>query len=454
MKKLILCVDDEKIVLNSLKEQLIHQLPDDYKIDVAQSGLEALEIIEEYKAEGYDILLVISDYVMPGMQGDEFLSKVHHDYPESVKILLTGQANLEGISNIINKAGLFRYIQKPWEREDLVLATVEAIKSFEKDRHIEVQNEALRSRNKTLEKWANSVVETLSMTLDQRDSTTSGHSNRMSELAVSIALYIKDSDDPHFRHVSFDEHAIEAVRIASLLHDVGKIGIRENILLKSSRLTKNQLEIVSNRFKLLACHLSHYDQEEITKDELMFLNHHEEWIKKLEKINIKGGLLQDEINFIHMLSLIEILHHHDQNHSGEILRLLDDHYTDALLVKFGNLTSNERRVMESHAEMTYDILSNIPWPEELGDIPSIAANHHERLDGSGYYLGLKGDEIHCSSKILAVLDVYEALTSSDRPYRSPLSSEKALEILEQEADQGKLDIKIIEILKSILEKEK
>jgi HD-GYP domain-containing protein (c-di-GMP phosphodiesterase class II) len=151
--------------------------------------------------------------------------------------------------------------------------------------------------------------------------------------------------------------------------------------------------------------------------------------------------------------LIEILHHHDHNHSGEILTLLDDNHAEALLVKFGNLTSKEREIMESHAKMTYDILSNIPWPDELGDIPSIAANHHERLDGSGYYKGLKGDDIHCSSKILAVLDVYEALTSSDRPYRSPLSSEKAFEILKQEAYQGKLDIRIIEILESIIERE-
>ncbi|MBN2794285.1 MAG: response regulator [Clostridia bacterium] len=450
LKKLILCVDDEKIVLNSLKEQLMNQLPHNYKIDVAQSGMEALEIIEEYKEEGYDILLVISDYVMPGMQGDEFLAKVHQDYPESVKILLTGQANLEGISNIINQAGLFRYIQKPWEREDLVLATVEAIKSFEKDRTIEAQNKSLIERNEALEKWANAVVNTLSMTLDKRDTTTSGHSNRMADFAVAIARSIQKSNDPHFECNGFDENSIEALRIAALLHDVGKIGIKENILLKDARIHYDHLEAILNRFNLYRCDLKHQDYESLTKDEKMFLNQFEIWTTKLKEINIKGGLNVEDVNFIAMLSLLEISHINNSQEEFKIKKLITDDEAEALQVRFGNLTKAEREIMESHAKFTYDILSQIPWPKELGDVASIASSHHERLDGSGYYNHLEGKDIPCASRILAVLDVYEALTSKDRPYRSPQSPEKAIEILEQEGRNGKMDSKIIAILKELL----
>lgn len=452
MKKLILCVDDEKIVLNSLKEQLVHQLPNNYKIDIAQSGLEALEVIEEYKTDGYDILLVISDYVMPGMQGDEFLAKVNNQYPESVKILLTGQANLEGISNIINNAGLFRYIQKPWEREDLVLSTLEAIKSFEKDRQIELQNQALKSRNETLEKWANSAVETLSVTLDSRDTTTAGHSKRMSEYAVQIAQFIRDSQSPHFEEVTFDDHAIEALRIASLLHDVGKIGIKEDVLLKSSRITEERMLIISNRFNYLACNLNHHIKN-LSKDEILFLNNFKEWLLRLDTINHKGHLIQEDLDFIHQVNKLKIKNPNKDTNNRQFIRLLEEDELENLSIINGNLTKKERKIIESHAELTYSILSNIPWPPELGDIPTIAADHHERLDGSGYYKGLEADEIHVSSKILAVLDVYEALTSKDRPYRKPLSSDKALEILNLEAKKGKMDGNIIQILKEIIDKE-
>lgn len=109
----------------------------------------------------------------------------------------------------------------------MVLATVEAIKSYEKDRTIEEQNKNLLLRNEELLKWASAVVETLSTTLDSRDTTTFGHSHRMADYAVEIANYIKNSKDPYFKDSNFNDNSIEALRIAALLHDVGKIGIRE-----------------------------------------------------------------------------------------------------------------------------------------------------------------------------------------------------------------------------------
>lgn len=448
--KLILCVDDEKIVLNSLKEQLRNQLPNNYTIDVAQSGLEALELIDEYKAEGFDILLIISDYVMPGMQGDEFLSKVHNDYPESVKILLTGQANLQGISNIINRAGLFRYIQKPWEREDLVLATIEAIKSFEKDRLIELKNKDLKVRNEQLEKWAHAVVETLGLTLDSRDTTTAGHSHRMADYAVNIAKAIQNSDDPHFKAAHFNNHDIKAIEIAALLHDIGKIGIPESILLKSARLSKTVMEKLELRFYLFYNHLKTLPKEILTLDEIEFMSHYLNWLSKIKDLNEKNYLTSTDTQFIEKIESLKIIHRPLDEQINNNHSLLTFEESESLKIRYGNLTQGERNIMELHAELTYEILSRIPWPKELVNIPAIAADHHERLDGSGYYKGLTAHEIHCGSKILAVLDVFEALTSNDRPYRAPVSESKAIEILKLEANAGKMDMRIIEILENLL----
>lgn len=129
-KKAIICVDDEKIVLDSLKKELKENF-NDHTIEIAESGDEGLEIIEELVEDGYDVQLVISDYVMPEMKGDEFLIEVYKQLPKSKLLLLTGQATMEGVTNAVNNAKLYRYIAKPWDKEDLILTVKEALKSYE-----------------------------------------------------------------------------------------------------------------------------------------------------------------------------------------------------------------------------------------------------------------------------------------------------------------------------------
>jgi DNA-binding NtrC family response regulator len=120
-EKVILCIDDESIVLDSLKEQIQQGFKGDYIVETAESGDEALEILDELISEGKEIQIVIADFIMPGMKGDALLSKIHSQKPAAKKILLTGQASIEGVSNAINNANLYRFISKPWEKDDLVI---------------------------------------------------------------------------------------------------------------------------------------------------------------------------------------------------------------------------------------------------------------------------------------------------------------------------------------------
>lgn len=152
-KPTILCVDDEKVVLDSLKTQLRNYLVKDCNVEVAESGEEALEIIEDLLDEfGEPPYLVISDMIMPNMKGDELLSKVREKCPQTLSILLTGQAEKADIINAINTAGLYRYIPKPWEAEDLNLTVKEAIAAFANARELEKQKEQLIIMNRDLEK--------------------------------------------------------------------------------------------------------------------------------------------------------------------------------------------------------------------------------------------------------------------------------------------------------------
>lgn len=129
-KPFILCVDDEKIILNSLNKQLTRQFSDIYELEFAESGKEGLEIIEELTEDGDSLAMVISDMLMPAMDGDEFLAKVHQSYPNPMKILLTGQAELDSATNGINNAHLFRVIIKPWEEQDLLLTIEKGLQQY------------------------------------------------------------------------------------------------------------------------------------------------------------------------------------------------------------------------------------------------------------------------------------------------------------------------------------
>jgi CheY-like chemotaxis protein len=135
-KRVILCVDDEKIILDSLESELSQKLPSNYIIELAESGEEAFEIIEELVEDGLDIALVVSDYIMPGMKGDEVLIKAHEIVPDALKIMLTGQADANAVGNVINKAKLYQYVSKPWEKDELWLTINSALENYEQHKSI------------------------------------------------------------------------------------------------------------------------------------------------------------------------------------------------------------------------------------------------------------------------------------------------------------------------------
>ena len=129
-KDVILCIDDEQIILNSLSKQLIRKFGTRFEYEFAESGEEALEILNELEEDGKTVVMAVSDQIMPGMYGDEFLTKFHDKYPKSIKILLTGQAALDSAMNAINKADLYRYLTKPWNEDDFLLTVDRGLQQY------------------------------------------------------------------------------------------------------------------------------------------------------------------------------------------------------------------------------------------------------------------------------------------------------------------------------------
>lgn len=162
----ILCVDDEEIILESLGEELARAVGNLYDIELAQSGLDALAIAEQLQAEGIDLTLVISDQMMPGMTGDELLTEIHRLLPETMTILLTGQSRLEDVRKALNQANLYRYITKPWDSTDLMLTVQEAVRSYEQKRQLLQQRVALQESNVNLQKNLSLLQATLEAAVD------------------------------------------------------------------------------------------------------------------------------------------------------------------------------------------------------------------------------------------------------------------------------------------------
>ena len=263
------------------------------------------------------------------------------------------------------------------------------------------------------------------------------------------------------KDIVFTVDQIKEIRYASLLHDFGKIGVRESILTKAQKLFPHELETVllrlqtigavneAKNWKQCAEHLAQLielQQKFDPKGELgKSLWNVDAFKMQLEKVR-KGILKANESQVLEKDFDIEHLMENIQKMSDDIgQKILNPNEVIRLSVKRGTLSPEERRQIESHVSHTYDFLSQIAWTEQLQTVPDIAHAHHEKLDGSGYPRRLRADQIPVQSRMMAISDIYDALTAFDRPYKKAVDVTRALDILHDEAKGGKLDQSLLNI---------
>ncbi|PIR22690.1 MAG: phosphohydrolase [Deltaproteobacteria bacterium CG11_big_fil_rev_8_21_14_0_20_45_16] len=261
--------------------------------------------------------------------------------------------------------------------------------------------------------------------IESRDPTTSGHSERVALLTIGLAQEVHESKQKAFKSTHFNQLQMKELRYASLLHDFGKIGVPEKVLVKAKKLYPEQLDVMSSRFDAL---ISSFPERRGEFEEI--------WGKILEA-NEPTVLVEDlKANLEHLLGLeFDIL--------NKKIPLIKEEEWAQLSVKKGSLSEAERGQIESHVLHTIKFLEKIPWTGDLKRVPSIAAAHHEKLDGRGYPYGLLANKIPLESQIMAVADVYDALTAMDRPYKRAVSQEKALAILNEEAKRLSLNADLV-----------
>jgi HD-GYP domain-containing protein (c-di-GMP phosphodiesterase class II) len=312
--------------------------------------------------------------------------------------------------------------------------------------------------------------------IESRDPTTAGHSERVSKLSVRLSQEVNSVSSGRLASIRFNERQIEEIRYAALLHDFGKISIPESIVQKGKKLYPHQLIELSYRFNLLRrtwelecaeqkfTHLlnpplEHRHQAGENCQHCGYLQQLDlELNAKLDRLQAYWELLnklnQPDVvctpEFAQKLDTIvtdlqELARYTYRDLDGNLQPLLTPAEIEQLLIPRGSLTADERSIVESHVSHTYDFLRKIPWTKHLRNVPKIAGSHHEKLDGSGYPRGLTASEIPVQSQIMTIADIYDALTASDRPYKSRLPLDRTLAILHQEAAAGKLETNLLEL---------
>lgn len=310
-------------------------------------------------------------------------------------------------------------------------------------------------------------VKTSVQVIEARDPCTFGHSERVAVLVVRLGEEINDISDGPLGSVQFSDRQIQELRYAALLHDFGKVGVPEPVLTKAKKLYPWELEVMKKRFTIARQSLEIDCLQKKYQLLLEYSNNHWQNSTECPHCQVLDGLDQDKSQAIEQLNefwqMIQIANQPEvlasqpiekldalsqityKDLDGKVKPLVTTEEIEQLLVTQGNLTSSERQVIESHVTHTYEFLKQIPWTTGLKNVPQISYGHHEKLDGSGYPLGLKREQIPIQTQIMTIADIYDALTAGDRPYKHGLPTVTALKILRKEANDNKINTDILNI---------
>ncbi|MCB9746386.1 MAG: GAF domain-containing protein [Alphaproteobacteria bacterium] len=277
--------------------------------------------------------------------------------------------------------------------------------------------------------------------IEARDPSTAGHSQRVARLTTALARAASESEAPAFREARFSEQEIEELHYASILHDFGKVGVPEHVLLKADKLYPWELEGLELRFRVAALQtklegvlLRVAEGELNSRVEVL-----EQDLALVRRINRAGSRMSEE-DYQRLRTIAARWWLED---TGEpVLRRRE---LTRLCIPRGTLDEEERRAIQMHVVHTFNFLKVIPWTRNLARVPELAHAHHEKLDGTGYPLGLQAPQIPYGARLMTIADIFDALTAGDRPYKTGMSVGRAVRILRMEAEAGHVEREAVEL---------
>lgn len=297
--------------------------------------------------------------------------------------------------------------------------------------------------------------------IEQRDPTTSGHSLRVASYTGRLAEAVDAAPRGPYAAAHFNREQMKEIRYAALLHDFGKVGVREEVLVKAKKLYPLQLDIVRQRFDYIRKEI---ETSNVRRKLQVFLDRDrgdalQEIARLSEDFEQRLKKIEDYVRFVLQANEPTLL---EQSQSRKLKEIANQFFVDPqgverpylnadefrlLSIPKGSLDDAERRQIESHVIHTFNFLSQIPWTRELRKVPEIARAHHEKLNGTGYPYKLKGDEIPLPTKMMTICDIFDALTAADRPYKRAVPTDRALGILEDCVRADEIDPELFRLFR-------
>jgi HD-GYP domain-containing protein (c-di-GMP phosphodiesterase class II) len=366
-----------------------------------------------------------------------------------------------GVLQLINRKRDFASrLASPEEAARQIIAysphTVKIVKALAGQAAVSIENSQLYE---AIERLFEGFVKAAVHAIEQRDPTTSGHSERVASQTVALATAVDRLQDGPFRLVNFTREQIREIRYAGLLHDFGKVGVREQVLVKAKKLYEHELDLIRQRHAFIR----RSAEWEFERERADFLLQHERngfeaFVQELtERRRLALETADRFLRVVQASNEPTVLAEGDFAQLGEFAAM---HYVDIdgnpqpylapieqkhLSIRKGSLDDRERLEIESHVTHTFEFLRKIPWTRSLANIPDIARGHHEKLNGSGYPRRVQGEAIPLQTRMMTIADIFDALTAQDRPYKRALPATRALDILTDEVKQGQLDAELFKI---------
>jgi len=366
-----------------------------------------------------------------------------------------------GVLQLINrKRNLEAMLATPAEVEQHVVPfskrTVELVTALAGQAAVAIENGQLY---REIERLFEGFVQAAVRAIEQRDPTTFGHSGRVADMTVRLATVVDQAAEGLYRSHKFTREQLREIRYAGLLHDFGKVGVREQVLVKAKKLYPLQLELIRQRHDFVR----RSAEQEFWRKRAEFLETHgrkgyEQFLRGLEQEHAHA--LAELDGFMAAVAraneptvlparrfdeLLDLAGRTYADLAGTARPYLTDEEVRYLTIPKGSLDETERLEIESHVNHTYNFLREIPWTRELQDIPLIAYGHHEKLDGRGYPRHVTGDAIPIQTRMMTISDIYDALTAADRPYKAAVVPARALDIMDEEVHAGQLDSELFRL---------
>jgi len=413
----------------------------------ANAGLtgDTINIPDAYKAKGFDFSGTKAFDEKTGYRSKSFLTvplKNHED-------------EIIGVLQLLNAQDVKTKKVIPFS--DNVQKSVEALSS---QAAVAITNKNLI---KDLEVLFESFIKLIASAIDAKSPYTGGHCSRVPEITMMLAESVNDINDGPFAGIQFTDKEMYELKIAAWLHDCGKVATPEAVVDKGTKLETiyDRIHTVSTRFEVLK-----RDEEikylkkqlKIQKDDSLIENQKKEALKKARTLYLKRIKQQeDDKSFIEESNVggefmsqdrkdrVNKIASYRWKDNGSPKPFFSEDEIYNLCISRGTLTPEERKIINDHIVVTIDMLEQLPYPKHLRNVPEFAGGHHEKLDGTGYPKGLNHSEMSVQAKIMAIADIFEALTAHDRPYKKGKTLSQAMRILGFMKNDAHIDTELFEV---------